>query len=130
MTVQCPFCVENRAGKDPVLLQNRSGYLLRTADAVLPCGGMIIPYRHISSPFELSPDEWTDTFDLLLKAKHLFDEEGAEGYNVGWNVGEVGGQTVPHVHLHVVGRFADEPLAGQGLRHHLKQNGNLRPVKS
>jgi diadenosine tetraphosphate (Ap4A) HIT family hydrolase len=90
---------------------------------------MIIPYRHVATPFELNLEEWNDAFDLLLGAKLLFDQEGAEGYNVGWNVGEIAGQTVPHVHLHVVGRFADEPLAGQGIRHHLKQRENTRLAK-
>lgn len=129
MTLNCPFCQDNRTGKDPALLTNRSCYLLRTADSVLSCGGMIIPYRHIATPFELDSEEWNDAFDLLLRAKLLFDEEGAQGYNVGWNVGEVAGQTVPHVHLHVIGRFADEPLVGHGIRHHLKQKENLRPAR-
>ncbi|MGO4194326.1 hypothetical protein AB4Z13_03050 [Rhizobium sp. YAF28] len=41
-------------------------------------------------------------------------------------IGEVAGQTVQHAHLHVIGRFADEPLAGHGIRHHLKQANNRR----
>ncbi|SEQ09965.1 Diadenosine tetraphosphate (Ap4A) hydrolase [Devosia sp. YR412] len=129
MPPNCPFCQDNRTGKDPALLANRSCYLLRTPDPVLSCGGMIIPYRHIATPFELDPEEWNDAFELLLRAKLLFDEEGAQGYNVGWNVGDVAGQTVPHVHLHIVGRFADEPLVGHGIRHHLKQKENIRPAR-
>lgn len=127
MTTLCPFCMENRAGKASPLLTNRSTYLLNTDDPVLRCSGMVIPYRHVSTPFELTQDELIDTFDLLGRAKSLFDVEGAEGYNIGWNVGPVGGQTVPHLHLHIIGRFSDEPLVGQGIRHHLKQPANQRP---
>lgn len=130
MTQECPFCLQHREGKDPVLLENDSCYLLRTADVVLPCGGMVIPRRHVATPFELNAREWSDVFDLLVRSKLLFDREGAEGYNIGWNVGQIAGQTVPHAHLHVVGRFADEPLAGHGIRHHLKQQSNMRPATS
>lgn len=130
MSRDCPFCIENRADKDPILIENDTGYVLRNADHVLQCGGMIIPRRHVATPFELTAQEWSDAFELLIKLKRLFDQEGANGYNVGWNVGEIAGQTVPHAHLHVIGRFADEPLAGHGIRHHLKQRANLRPARS
>ena len=49
------------------------------------------------------------------------------GYNVGWNCGSEAGQEVFHAHLHVIPRFADEPLAGKGIRHWLKQEENRRP---
>ncbi len=66
------------------------------------------------------------THELLTEAKRLLDLERPDGYSVGWNVHAVGGQTVPHAHLHVIGRFADEPLAGKGIRHALKQPLNRR----
>ena len=47
-----------------------------------------------------------------------------DGYNVGWNCGAAGGQTVMHAHLHVIPRFAREPLAGQGIRAWLKSDAN------
>jgi histidine triad (HIT) family protein len=50
-----------------------------------------------------------------------------DGFNVGWNCGPVGGQVIPHAHLHVIPRFADEPYAGKGIRHWLKQESNRRP---
>lgn len=87
---------------------------------------MIIPKRHVATPFELTPEEWMATHELLGVAKRLLDLERPDGYSVGWNVHAVGGQTVPHAHLHVIGRFADEPLAGTGIRHALKQPLNRR----
>ncbi|WP_222282115.1 HIT family protein [Rhizobium leguminosarum] len=122
----CPFCPSNRSGKDATLLENRSGYFIRGLDPVLQCAGMIIPFRHVATAFDLTQDEWLDTFDLLSRAKLLLDEQEPKGYNVGWNIGEVAGQTVPHVHLHIIGRFSDEPFAGQGIRHHLKHEENRR----
>ncbi|MBT6905700.1 MAG: HIT domain-containing protein, partial [Gemmatimonadetes bacterium] len=49
------------------------------------------------------------------------------GYTIGWNCGATGGQTVFHMHRHVIPRFADEPYTGQGIRHWLKRNENRRP---
>lgn len=45
----------------------------------------------------------------------------------GWNVGPVVGEAIPFVHLHVIPRFADEPLVGRGIRYPLKQPANGRP---
>lgn len=64
---------------------------------------------------------------MLHEAKALIDDVfKPDGYNVGWNCGSVGGQTVFHAHLHVIPRFADEPLASRGIRWWLKQPENER----
>ena len=88
---------------------------------------VIIPKSQVGSPFELSDKEWADTKLLLKELKNYLDETyHPDGYNIGWNVGEVAGQHVAHAHLHVIPRFADEPLAGKGLRHFFKQDNNIR----
>ena len=89
---------------------------------------VIIPKSQVSSPFELSEKEWQDTKQLLATLKKYIDETyHPDGYNIGWNVGDIAGQHVAHAHLHVIPRFADEPLAGKGLRHFFKQDSNVRP---
>lgn len=88
---------------------------------------MIIPMRHVATPFELTREEWMSTHQMLSESKRLLDLQRPNGYSIGWNVKQVGGQSVAHAHLHVIGRFADEPLAGQGIRHALKQPLNRRP---
>lgn len=73
-------------------------------------------------------DEWLATYDLLQHVKARLDEKYAPaGYNIGWNCGSAAGQHIPHAHLHVIPRFEDEPLAGKGIRHWLKQPNNMRP---
>ena len=63
-----------------------------------------------------------DTFLLLKEVKIYLDKKyKPDGYNVGWNVGKVGGQNVAHAHLHVLPRYKDEPLAGKGIRFMFKQ---------
>lgn len=81
MISRCPFCLSNRYSKEATLLENRSAYFLRSLDPVLQCAGMIIPFRHVATVFDLTQNEWLDTFDLFTKAK--LDEEGPQGYNAG-----------------------------------------------
>ena len=88
---------------------------------------MIMPWRHVETPFDLNEAEWLELRTLMLKAKDYLSESFApNGFNLGWNVGDVAGQHVPHVHFHVIGRFKDEPLAGKGIRYSFKQTNNKR----
>ena len=88
---------------------------------------VIIPKSEVSSPFELTDKEWADSKSLMIEVKEYIDSKyKPDGYNIGWNVGEVAGQHVAHAHLHIIPRFADEPYAGKGLRHWFKQPENIR----
>lgn len=88
---------------------------------------VIIPKSEVSSPFDLTDKEWNDSRELLLKVKKYIDETyKPDGYNIGWNVGAVAGQSVEHAHIHIIPRYADEPLAGKGIRSWFKQPENIR----
>ena len=91
---------------------------------------VIIPKSEVTSPFDLTEQEWIDTQDLLHKVKEYVDETfHPDGYNIGWNVGEVAGQSVKHAHLHILPRYKDEPFAGKGIRSWLKKPENARIIK-
>lgn len=122
----CPFCLSNNSYWGEVVYQEELAYIYTANHPILKESFMIIPQRHVATPFELSDEEFLVIKKLLLKAKKMLDEKAVEGYSVGWNIGEVAGQHVPHVHLHIIGRFSDEPLAGKGIRHFLKQDNNKR----
>ena len=65
------------------------------------------------------------TFQLLAVGKGWMDRTFApDGYHVGWNCEATGGQTLMHAHMHVIPRFRQEPLAGQGIRSLLKSDAN------
>lgn len=76
----------------------------------------IIAKRHVESFFDLSADEAAAAYDLLKEAKHLLDEKyHPAGYNVGVNVGSVAGQTVFHLHIHLIPRYSGDvadPVGG------------------
>ena len=123
---ECPFCVAPRDPRQPVLDANDTCYLLGYQDESL-LGMMVIPFRHVETPFDLTSEEWAALQPLVLKAQNLLADHNPDGFNLGWNVGVVGGQEVFHVHLHVFARFADEPYAGSGIRRWFKSEKNRRP---
>jgi diadenosine tetraphosphate (Ap4A) HIT family hydrolase len=93
------------------------------AEGVLPGSGAIVPIAHRTSVFELTPAEWADTQDLLLKARMaLHDLLAPDGYLLGWNQGGV-----LHPHMHVIPRFDDEPLSDRWLRSAINVPENRRP---
>ncbi len=111
-----------------VILENAYCVFSQIPQTVLTGSGLIVTREVRATVFDLTPEEWAATYDLLQKAKAYLDRTlEPDGYNVGWNVGPVGGQEISHVHLHVIPRFRDEPLAGRGIRYHLKQPENKRP---
>jgi len=123
----CPFC-PGGAWLYGLELENDLCLFLAGREPVLQGSGVIIPRAHRPTVFDLTPAEWVATFDLLQRARDLLRERyQAEAFSVGWNCGPTAGQDVPHAHLHVIPRFADEPFAGRGIRWWLRQPENLRP---
>ena len=88
---------------------------------------VIIPKSQVGTPFELNDKEWEDTKLLMKEIKAYLDNKYApDGYNLGWNVGKVGGQEVAHAHFHIIPRYSDELYAGKGIRYWFKQPENIR----
>ncbi len=113
---------------EQIVLENPYCWFLRKDQPVLEGSGIIMPKIHRDTVFDLEPEEWVATQEILLAAKAVIDRElRPQGYNVGWNCGSAGGQQRLHVHLHVIPRFDDEPYAGRGIRWWLNQPVNLRP---
>ncbi|MBA3471485.1 MAG: HIT domain-containing protein [Herpetosiphonaceae bacterium] len=124
--MQCPLCPP-AVEAEQVVLENALCLFLQMPEPVLIGAGIIIPRSHRETVFDLTPAEWVATYDLLGQVKALLDASHAPaGYNVGWNSGATGGQHIFHAHLHVIPRYVDEPLAGKGIRHWLKQPENRR----
>ncbi|BEP27855.1 HIT family protein [Helicovermis profundi] len=67
---------------------------------------LIIPKRHISSFFELQKEEKDDLFELLDEMKLLLDKAfKPDAYNIGINDGIVAGQSIMHLHIHLIPRY-------------------------
>ena len=91
----------------------------------------MIPRRLIAEWWEATPTERLAMFELVDDIKRRLDAEYApDGYNVGFNAGSAAGQTVGHLHLHVIPRFdGDVPDPRGGVRHVIPERGNyLEPA--
>ena len=103
LDTSCPFCSLPRSR---VIDENHHGLLIRDGFPVSPGHSLVIPRRHILSLFDTSADELSDLFSLLNRAKQVLASEfHPDGYNVGINDGAAAGQTVPHLHIHLIPRF-------------------------
>src|SRR5205823_5429143 len=71
---------------------------------------MVIPYRHISSPVELTPDEGSEMMALCAYMTDVLGEVMTpDGYNIGMNVGSAAGAGIAsHLHLHIVPRWGGD----------------------
>ena len=88
------------------MVRNEHGCVIRDAYPVTPGHTLVIPNRHVGSFFELCPEERIALFVLLDQAKDDLEAAGdkPDGYNIGINDGPAAGQTVPHLHIHLIPR--------------------------
>lgn len=97
----CPFC-----HPEGILFENELAYSILDKSPVNPGHLLIIPKRHVADFFHCIPAEKIALLSLLDEAKSYLDGKHAPaGYNIGINVGEVAGQTIFHVHLHLIPRY-------------------------
>ncbi|HEY7804019.1 MAG TPA: HIT family protein [Orrella sp.] len=99
----CPFCT---LPSERIVDQNDLAMVIRDGFPVSPGHTLVIPKRHVGSFFELDQDEVQSMLVLLKTAKVVIDEEfKPDSYNIGINDGAQAGQTVPHVHMHLIPRY-------------------------
>ena len=109
----CLFCTARS-----VTQENALAYATRDTYPVSPGHTLIIPRRHCVDFFELTPDELAASMELVVaEQRALAAELNPDGYNVGVNVGNAGGQSIRHVHIHLIPRYAgDHPRPQGGVR--------------
>src|SRR3990172_2148551 len=112
MTPTCPFCTLDA---ERIVLANELAAVIRDAFPVSPGHTLIIPKRHVVSFFDATGDERTAMLALLDSAKLGLDAAfHPDGYNVGINDGAAAGQTLPHLHLHLIPRYAGDSEDARG----------------
>ena len=108
----CPFC-----HLPPGRILDSNAHAVAVADAfpVSPGHTLVIPNGHGACFFELALDEITAVHELLNRMKARLDEMlKPAGYNVGINIGEVAGQTIGHLHVHLIPRFLGDVTEPRG----------------
>jgi len=102
----CPFCKIIR-GDSPASIVYSDEWVtaFRDAHPVATTHILIVPNLHIPSVNDLKPEDEPLVGHMFSVAKQLAEKEKihADGYRLIVNTGAHGGQTVPHVHLHLIG---------------------------
>jgi diadenosine tetraphosphate (Ap4A) HIT family hydrolase len=92
-----------------ILVENEYAVWIPDAHPVSPGHSLIISKRHVESFFETPPAERAGILSLLdLAREHLNRDHAPSGYNIGINEGPAAGQTVPHLHIHLIPRFTGD----------------------
>ena len=111
----CPFCTP-----DPELVFHESELVIGLWDRypVSPGHALLVPRRHVADWFDASAEEQRALTAALAVAKSAIEEtDQPDGYNIGINSGEAAGQTVLHLHVHLIPRYAgDEEDPRGGIR--------------
>jgi diadenosine tetraphosphate (Ap4A) HIT family hydrolase len=104
---------------------NELAFVVDDAFPVAAGHTLIIPRRHVSDFFDLTADEVGSLMTLLRTAQERLNRSFAPaGYNIGVKVGETAGQTVLHVHMHLIPRYTDDvPDPTGGIRNVISGKG-------
>lgn len=101
----CLFC-KWKNEKEKMLLENELAFARYDEFAVSKGHILFITKRHVKDFFETTFDERNAIFELIDKAKKIVDERyNPSGYNIGMNCGISAGQSVMHVHVHLIPRY-------------------------
>ena len=108
------------------LAANDSAFAIADGFPVSPGHALVIPRRVIASWWEATDAERADMLALVDEVKDRLDAElQPDGYNVGFNSGAAAGQTVGHLHIHVIPRYhGDVADPRGGVRHVIPGRGN------
>ena len=116
MDNNCPFCKVE--AEREIIASTSLSIAFSDSFPVSPGHALIVPRRHVASFFDLTDDEKQDILKLAGQVKTIIDNEyHPDGYNIGINVGEAAGQSIFHVHMHIIPRYkGDVPNPRGGVR--------------
>ena len=109
----CPFCA---MPAERIVEAREHAFAVLDAYPVSPGHTLAIARRHVPDVFDLTADEIADILRLIRSARDRIDRTlRPTGYNIGVNIGRDAGQTVMHVHIHVIPRYpgdCEDPPGG------------------
>lgn len=109
----CPFCEALRG--NGLLVDAEEAASLLDKHPVSPGHSLVVPRRHIESFWELSPAELSSVFEVVAETRSVLDAKfDPDGYNLGVNIGEAAGQTIKHLHVHLIPRYWGDDVDPRG----------------
>jgi len=129
MIQKCFFCDIQKQKDNKRIIENKD-FFSRYDDFPVSNGhAEIIPKSHISSIFELSTQQISGLFELLTETKKIIEKKfNPDGFNIGVNEGESAGQSVFHLHVHLIPRYkGDVKNPRGGIRNIFSKNADYTP---
>jgi histidine triad (HIT) family protein len=106
VSADCLFCriIRGEIPSTEVLSTERS-YAFRDLHPQAPTHVLVVPRVHVATADDVTADHGDDIADLFVTAQAVARREGLvpDGYRLVFNVGEISGNSVPHLHLHLLG---------------------------
>jgi len=108
----CIFCNPENG----IILENENAYAMLDGFPVTNGHTLIIPKRHFSDYFDIENEELIAIHELikLRKEQLMVKDPSIEGFNIGINVGGVAGQTIFHLHVHLIPRRKNDTQNPKG----------------
>ena len=112
MSAECPFC---HPAADRLFHVGRLVLGIWDGYPVNPGHALLVPKRHVASWFDATAEEQRELLDSIQVARDANERDHEpDGFNIGLNIGDAAGQTVPHLHLHVIPRYSGDMPAPRG----------------
>ncbi|MDD3093599.1 MAG: HIT family protein [Bacteroidales bacterium] len=123
MDEDCPFC--NIGEHVEVLFKADTAMAILDSFPISPGHALVIPKRHVADYFDLTVEEQNELWQLVNRCKVILqDRFHPDGFNIGINVGEMAGQSIFHVHIHLIPRYkGDMKNPKGGVRHIIPGKG-------
>lgn len=100
----CRFCL-SKSGRR-IMIEGKFCFAAWDRHPASPGHFLVMPYRHVSDYFDINDEEREELWGLVGEGKLMADaKHNPEGYNIGINIGKWAGQSIPHLHVHVIPRY-------------------------
>jgi diadenosine tetraphosphate (Ap4A) HIT family hydrolase len=118
----CRFCLSKPGRR--IMVKGKFGFAAWDAHPASPGHFLVILYRHVADYFDINDEEREELWRLVGEGKAMADEKhNPDGYNIGINIGKWAGQSIPHLHIHVIPRYqGDVENPKGGVRGVIPQN--------
>ncbi len=130
MSDTCIFCEKNFPEESGIFFENNAYYSKWEKYPVSPGHVLIVSQRHAGSIFDLTSDEFSQMQEAIIQAKKIVDKKyEPDGYNIGINDGKAAGQTIPHLHIHLIPRYngdINNPIGG--VRNIIPEKGDYTKI--